>query len=134
MSRTSTTRSPSFPSLDAAASAVVSSPPVLAFERAEESSLGGLDRAAVQSKNSYPDSPCLDAERLDKRRLADAGDSMDKHDEWAALADQSAKDVHLAVAPNQPCRLLVDQLANGLGHRVILRCASIKPRSRPKPG
>ncbi len=101
----------------------------LAFERGEEPSLGRLDRAAVQSEDGRPVGPCLDAERLDKRRLADAGDPVDEHDERAALAEQPAKDVHLVVAPNQPSRLLVDQLANGLGHRVILRRPSITRRS-----
>src|SRR5439155_10967316 len=106
----------------------------LAFERGEEPSLGRLDRASVESEDGRPGGPCLDAKRLDKSRLADAGDSMDEHDERAALTQQPAKDAHLVVTPNQPCRLLIDQLANGLGHGVILRCGSIRPRSRSKSG
>ena len=105
-------------SLVAAASAVVSSPPVLASSAARNPrSVGSIERQS-KSEHGRPGGPCLDAERLDQRRLADAGDPMDEHDERAALAEQPAKDVHLVVAPDQPCRLLVDQLADGLGHDV----------------
>jgi hypothetical protein len=103
--------------------------PGLWFQRCKQATLGRLDRTAVQSNDCRAAGARLDAEGFDECRLADAGDAVDEHDERAAHREHGAEDGHLVLTPDQPRCLLVQQLADGLAHGMIVGRWSIRPRS-----
>ena len=87
-----------------------------ASEGIQESRLGRLDRAAVDLHHRRARVARLAGERLQQRRLADAGDAVHEDDEAAALLERPEQGGLLRGPADDLGRPFLDELANRPAH------------------
>ena len=88
----------------------------LRSERVEEASFRRLDRARVQRHDSGATLTRVRSERREQCRLAHAGETVDEHGNRHIVTDEAQQSGPLAVAPDEPSRLPVEQRAERRSH------------------
>ena len=85
-------------------------------EHVEEASFRRLDRARVQGDDGGGALACVRGERREQGRLANTGEAMNEHGNRHVVTDEAQRGGPLAVAPDEPSRLPVEQRAERRSH------------------
>ena len=103
-------------------------------ERVEEASLRRLDRAPIQGHDGGAALTRVRGERREQRRLADAGEAVDEHDDRHVLTDELQQRGPLAVTPDELGRLPVEQRAECRSHASQVYAGASVADSATSPG